>query len=109
MLHLDIYNNTLVEILKEIPLSLYNKLDVRRLDAIRRDIEIKEVELLSMCGSINNEEMKRCREVANRTIFSSKPQQTSLMMGRGNEIINETGVGWAKFFQKNPDFLTSQE
>lgn len=59
--------------MKEIPLSLYNKLDSRRLDTIKRDREIKEVENLEMCGSINNEEMKRCIYVANRKIFSSKP------------------------------------
>lgn len=109
LLHLDIYKKTLVEILKEIPLSLYNKLDARTLDAIRRDIEIKEVELLSMCGSINNEEMKRCIEVSNKTIFSCKSWQISLMMGRVNEIVNETRDGWDKFFQENPDFITSQE
>lgn len=31
------------------------------------------------------------------------------MMGRVNEVVNETSKGWTKFFQKNPDFLTSQE
>lgn len=46
----SIYNKALVEILKEIPLSVYNKLDARRLDAVKRDREIKEVELLGMCG-----------------------------------------------------------
>lgn len=37
LLYLDIYKKALVEILKEIPLSLYNKLDTRRLYEIRRD------------------------------------------------------------------------
>lgn len=58
--------------MKEIPLSLYNKPEARRLDAIKRDKEIKEVALLEQCGTINNEEMKRCIDTANRIIFSSK-------------------------------------
>lgn len=31
------------------------------------------------------------------------------MLGRVNEVVNETSKGWKKFFQKNPNFLTSQE
>lgn len=77
-MYIDIYKKALVEILKEIPLSLYNKLESRRLDAINRDKEIKEVALLEQCGTINNGEMKRCIDTANRTIFSSKNWQISL-------------------------------
>lgn len=31
------------------------------------------------------------------------------MKGRVNEVVNETSKGWTKLFQKNLDFLTSQE
>lgn len=72
LLYLDIYKKSLIEILKEIPLSLYNKLEARRLDAVKRDREIKEVALLELCATVNNVEMKRCIDTANRTIFSSK-------------------------------------
>lgn len=97
-LHIDIYKKALVENLKEIPLSLYNKLHARRLDTVKRDREIKEVEILTLCGAISNDEMKRCIIVSNRIVFSSKPQHISLMMGKVNEMINEISEGWTKFF-----------
>lgn len=35
--HLDIYKKDLIEVAKEIPSSLYNKLEARRLEAIKKD------------------------------------------------------------------------
>lgn len=53
--------------------------------------------------------MNKCIEFANKTIFKTRFWHISLMMGKINEIADETREGWAQFFKINLDFFTRQE
>lgn len=109
LLYLDIYKKTLLEIENQIPTQLYGILDARILSAMDEDKNIKIQELLSICVSITPKEMDRTLEVANRNIFHNKHRIVSLMLGKVNEIVNETHKAWVKFFAANHGFHTSSE
>ncbi|XP_057838208.1 uncharacterized protein LOC131048314 [Cryptomeria japonica] len=97
------------EIAKQIPAQLYNNLNDIRLSAMEEDRHIKIQALLTNYGSITLEEMDRCFETTNRTIFRSRHRTVSLMAGRVKEIISETNEAWVKLFIDNLDLFTSLE
>lgn len=107
LLYLDIYKKALLEIEKQIPIDLYNKLDSRRSSFIEEDKHIKVQELLTIYGAITEEEMLHCLDFANKTIFRSRHRHISLMVGRVNEIVKETYEAWVKLFVDKPGFFTS--
>lgn len=98
ILHLDIYKKFLMEIVDEIPNDLYRRLEARRVTIVELDKKIKIEKLLAVHLVNSTQEIDELISEANRTIFSTGHRHVALMVGRVNEITEETADQWDIFF-----------
>lgn len=98
ILHLDIYKKVLIEVVDDFPSELYRRLDSKRIAVMELDKKLK-IEKLLVVHSVNSvEESDELISEANRIVFASGHRHVSLMVGRVNEIVEETTDKWDIFF-----------
>lgn len=68
---------------------MYSIIDARRMNASKKDREMKETELVNRCTCITHDEVNRLIEEANKNKFKSKNRINKLMIGNVDEVRKE--------------------
>lgn len=97
ILHLDIYKKFLMQIVDEVPVELFKRLEARRQAVIELDKKIKIEKLLVVYLVNSPKEIDDMISEANCTIFSTAHRHVALMVGRVNEVAEETANAWDIF------------